>query len=79
MCLSNTQQLLLEAESLLKNIEEMLVWFTKTTPSRRRWHAVDRQADIKGDEDTLVIEGFRFVDAASQEGLQKLISQAGVK
>ncbi|KAG7475556.1 hypothetical protein JOB18_033611 [Solea senegalensis] len=80
ICISKTRELLSDAQLLLSDIEKLLASCTKICPSyqrlQRKIHQ-EGQASIEEDGDTLVIDDFRFENAASMVELRMLWTNPG--
>ncbi|XP_078109567.1 uncharacterized protein LOC144519914 [Sander vitreus] len=78
ICILKTRELLLKAQLLMSDIEELLDCCTSAGPcNQKRCRTIQQecQASIEEDGETLIIEGFRFESAVSREDW--LRSQAG--
>ncbi|KAF1387632.1 hypothetical protein PFLUV_G00081960 [Perca fluviatilis] len=78
ICILKTRELLLKAQLLMYDIEELLDCCTSAGPcNQRRCRTIQQecQASIEEDGETLIIEGFRFESAVSREDWLK--SQTG--
>ncbi|KAA8591562.1 hypothetical protein FQN60_016936 [Etheostoma spectabile] len=68
ICIVKTRELLLKAQLLMCDIEELLDCCRSAGPfNQRREIQQECQANIEEDGETLIIEGFRFESAVSRE------------
>ncbi|CAJ1061819.1 hypothetical protein PFLUV_G00081960 [Xyrichtys novacula] len=74
--IKKNQELLVKAQLLLKDIEELLDSCASAQPSNQRQIQQEHQDSTEQDIETLVMDGIRFESAASWEDLRRLSSQA---
>uniref|UniRef100_A0A8C5A1K3 Zinc finger CW-type and PWWP domain containing 2 n=1 Tax=Gadus morhua TaxID=8049 RepID=A0A8C5A1K3_GADMO len=83
LCHFQPNYLLIKAEKLMWDIEDLIKQFDSNGGSRQKQkHSKDQsswlcQGGIEEDGDALIVEGFRFESAASTEELRSLGSQPG--